>query len=88
MAPIGYGRVSTRDQNPDSQRDMLTEAGVDDLFIDTASGKLATRPELAAALRHLRAGDVLVVTRLNRLGRSVNPQIDAGDRRLRVGQRS
>jgi DNA invertase Pin-like site-specific DNA recombinase len=71
MALIGYGRVSTRDQNPDSQRDLLADAGVDELFIDTASGKLATRPELAAALRHLRAGDVLVVTKLDRLGRSV-----------------
>lgn len=70
MASIGYGRVSTRDQNPDAQRDQLTAAGVDELFIDKASGKLASRPELDAALRHLRAGDVLVITRLDRLGRS------------------
>lgn len=71
MALIGYGRVSTRDQNPDAQRDQLTAAGVDELFIDKASGKLASRPQLDAALRHLRAGDVLVVTKLDRLGRSV-----------------
>lgn len=71
MALIGYGRVSKRDQNPTAQRDLLTAAGCDELFIDKASGKLASRPQLDAAMRHLRAGDVLVITRLDRLGRSV-----------------
>lgn len=71
MALIGYGRVSKRDQNPNAQRDLLTAAGCDELFIDKASGKLASRPQLDAAMRHLRAGDVLVITRLDRLGRSV-----------------
>lgn len=70
MALIGYGRVSTPDQNPDAQRDQLTAAGVDELFVDKASGKLASRPQLDAALRHLRPGDVLVITKLDRLGRS------------------
>lgn len=41
---IGYGRVSTRDQNPDAQRDALAAAGCDQVFIDTASGKLARAP--------------------------------------------
>ncbi len=71
MALIGYGRVSKRDQNPNAQRDLLAAAGCDELFIDKASGKLASRPELDAAMRHLRVGDVLVITRLDRLGRSV-----------------
>ncbi len=70
MALIGYGRVSKRDQNPDSQWDQLTAAGVDELFVDKASGAKASRPQLDAALRHCRSGDVLVVTRLDRLGRS------------------
>jgi len=71
MALIGYGRVSKRDQNPSAQRDLLTAAGCDELFIDKASGKLVSRPELDAAMRPPRAGDVLVITRLDRLGRSV-----------------
>jgi DNA invertase Pin-like site-specific DNA recombinase len=71
MALIGYGRVSKRDQNPNAQRDLLTAAGCTELFIDKASGKLASRPELDAAMRHLRENDVLVITRLDRLGRSV-----------------
>ncbi|MGY4783894.1 recombinase family protein [Rhodococcus opacus] len=44
------GRVSTRDQNPESQRDALTAARCDEIFIDKASGKLARRPELDKAL--------------------------------------
>jgi hypothetical protein len=46
----GYGRVSTRDQNPEAQHDALQAAGCDEIFIDTASGKLGTRPELDKAL--------------------------------------
>jgi DNA invertase Pin-like site-specific DNA recombinase len=69
---IGYGRVSTRDQNPDSQRDALTAAGCDEIFTGKgASGKLASRPELDRALARLRPGDTLVITRLSRAMRSL-----------------
>ncbi len=69
---VGYGRVSTRDQNPDGQHDALTAAGCDELYIDKASGKLTSRPELDKALMvATRAGDQLVVTKLDRLGRSL-----------------
>jgi DNA invertase Pin-like site-specific DNA recombinase len=69
---IGYGRVSTRDQNPESQRDALEEAGCDEIYIDKgASGKLASRPELDKALSRLRPGDTLVITRLSRAMRSL-----------------
>jgi len=63
---IGYGWVSTRDQNPDAQHDAPAAAGCDQVFIDKSSGKLARRPELARALLGARAGDQLVVTKLDR----------------------
>jgi DNA invertase Pin-like site-specific DNA recombinase len=71
MALIGYARVSTRDQNPDSQTDALTSAGCDKIFIGHASGVLAKRPALDHALDYLRHGDTLAVVKLDRLGRSV-----------------
>jgi DNA invertase Pin-like site-specific DNA recombinase len=74
---IGYGRVSTRDQNPDAQHDALAAAGCEQIFVDKASGKLARRPELDKALlvAHRRS-DQLVVTKLDRLGRSLEHLID------------
>lgn len=69
---IGYGRVSTRDQRAEAQRDALIGAGCDEVFVDVVSGKLARRPELDRALLSAnRCGDQLVVTKLDRLGRSL-----------------
>ncbi|WP_445261732.1 MULTISPECIES: recombinase family protein [Pseudomonas aeruginosa group] len=68
---IGYARVSTDDQNLDLQRDALHLAGVQSIYEETASGKTAGRPELDHCLKALRAGDTLVVWRLDRLGRSL-----------------
>lgn len=67
---IGYGRVSTLDQNPESQKDALTLHGVDRMFVERITGTKASRPELDRARDSLRKGDTLVVTRLDRLGRS------------------
>lgn len=67
---IGYGRVSTTDQNPDSQSDALNKAGVDQIFLDTYTGTKSSRPELDRMKEHLRPGDTIVITRLDRLGRS------------------
>ena len=68
---IGYARVSTADQNLDLQRDALKKAGCKRVFSDQMSGARADRPGLADALSHAREGDVLVVWRLDRLGRSL-----------------
>jgi DNA invertase Pin-like site-specific DNA recombinase len=72
---IGYARVSTKDQNLDLQRDALTKAGCERVFEEQASGARDDRPELAAALSHCRAGDTLVVYKLDRLGRSLRSLI-------------
>jgi len=68
---IGYARVSTDDQNLDLQRDALRQAGCSTIYEEAASGKNAVRPELEQCRKALRAGDTLVVWRLDRLGRSL-----------------
>jgi DNA invertase Pin-like site-specific DNA recombinase len=73
---IGYARVSTLDQTLDLQRDALTAAGCEHIYTDIVSGSVTDRPGLSEALSHLRAGDTLVVWRLDRLGRSLAQLID------------
>lgn len=68
---IGYARVSTDDQNLDLQRDALRQAGCSTIYEEAASGKNAARAELEQCQKALRAGDTLVVWRLDRLGRSL-----------------
>ena len=71
MARYGYARISTRSQRDDSQLDALRAAGCERIWADTASGKLARRPEWDNCLDHLRRGDELAITRLSRMARSV-----------------
>ena len=73
---IGYARVSTDDQNLDLQRQALSVAGCDEVFTDQVSGTTSRRPGLDQALATCKAGDVLVVWRLDRLGRSLSHLID------------
>ena len=73
---IGYARVSTFEQILDLQRDALTAAKCDRIFTDTMSGSRSDRPGLEQALDYLREGDVLVVWRLDRLGRSLKYLIE------------
>ena len=73
---IGYARVSTHDQSLDFQKDALIEAGCQKTFVDEVSGVVVARPGLTSALEILREGDVLVVWRLDRLGRYLAHLID------------
>ena len=68
---IGYARVSTSDQSPQLQLDALKAAGCVKIFTDTISGAKSERPGLTEALNCVRQGDILVVWRLDRLGRSL-----------------
>lgn len=67
---FGYLRVSTDQQVLDAQLDALQKAGVDEMFSEKMTGTVASRPELDKLRTKLRPGDTLVVTRLDRLGRS------------------
>lgn len=69
---IGYARVSSTDQNETAQVDLLTCHGAEEIFTEKASGTSRDgRPKLAEVIRFARKGDVLMVTRLDRLARSV-----------------
>lgn len=81
---VGYARVSTDDQNLDLQRRALRATGCDEIFEDQISGASMKRPGLEKALARCGADDVLVVWKLDRLGRSVSHLIavvqDLGDK--------
>ena len=76
---VGYARVSTLDQNPELQLDALKEAGCRKVFQEKVSWSKEARPQLLAALDYLRAGDTLVVWKLDRLARSMKQLIQAVD---------
>ena len=73
---IGYARVSTYDQNLDLQKDALNQAGCEKIFTDQVSGSKSARPGLDQMMHTLRAGDTVVVWRLDRLGRSLKHLIE------------
>ncbi len=68
---IGYARVSTKDQNLEGQLDALGQIGCERIYSEKISSSKADRPELKSALEYMREGDTLVVTKLDRLGRSL-----------------
>ncbi len=76
---IGYARVSTQDQNSDLQLNALNAAGCEEVFNESLTGKHRDRPILSQCLRTLRAGDVLVVWRLDRLARSLKDLVEIID---------
>lgn len=73
---IGYARVSTTEQNPRLQLDALAAVGCARTFTDKATGTKADRPQWGRCLDHLRAGDTLVIWRIDRLGRNLRDLID------------
>jgi DNA invertase Pin-like site-specific DNA recombinase len=85
MAVYGYARVSTRDQDLAGQVAELQAAGCGNIFREKASGAKTDRPELAKLIRRLDAGDVLVVTRLDRLARSTRDLLNILDAVVKAG---
>lgn len=73
---LGYARVSTPDQDLSLQIDALNAANCERIFSDVSSGAKAARPGLDKLLDHARAGDTIIVWRLDRLGRSLKHLID------------
>lgn len=76
---IGYARVSTEDQNLDGQLDALKAAGAEKVFADKITGTARSRPELDRLLDQLRQGDVITVTKYDRLARSLRDLLDIVD---------
>lgn len=76
MQKIGYARVSTKDQVLDSQIDALESYGCDRIFSEKISGRKVNRTELDKCLDYLREGDTLVITKLDRLGRTTKQLIE------------
>ncbi|APD88565.1 DNA invertase [Alteromonas mediterranea] len=76
---IGYARVSTVEQSDSAQLDALLDAGCERIYHEKVSGKSRVRPELERMLDSVRAGDVVVVQRLDRLGRSLKDLIELLD---------
>ena len=72
---IGYTRVSTEDQNPDLQLAALKKVGCERIFIEKVTGSHVKRTELTCCLKTLAAGDILIVWKLDRLGRSLRDLI-------------
>src|SRR5699024_101356 len=70
MSKIGYARVSTRDQNINSQIDVVNEYGCNRIFSEKVSGRKDRRTELHTCLDYLREGDTLIITKVVRLGRT------------------
>ena len=87
---IGYARVSTDDQDTRMQIDALKRAGCEKIYEERASGSRTDRPELAKAVAHGRKGDIVVVWKLDRLGRSLPHLIDTvhGLEERKIGFRS
>jgi DNA invertase Pin-like site-specific DNA recombinase len=73
---IGYIRVSTLEQNTIRQEVLMKELGVDEVYIDKASGKNIDRPELKKLLNYVRKGDVVIVESISRFARNIRDLLE------------
>lgn len=73
---IGYARVSTKEQSLNLQQDALQNEGCEKIYSERVSGKNANRPELQSMLGQIRRGDMIVVWKLDRLGRSLRDLVN------------
>jgi DNA invertase Pin-like site-specific DNA recombinase len=85
MSVVGYARVSTHDQDLSAQLDALKRAGARTMFKEKISGARTDRPQLAKLMASLRKGDVLLVTRLDRLARSTRDLLNTLDAVSKTG---
>src|ERR1700761_7795714 len=85
MATIGYARVSTQDQNLAGQLEALKAAGAETICREKISGARADRPQLAKLMASLKSGDIVQVTKLDRLCRSTRELLDLIDRISKAG---
>ena len=85
MSILGYARVSTQDQHLTGQLEALKAAGAETVFKEKISGVRADRPQLAKLMASLKQGDVVLVTKLDRLGRSTRELLDLIERIGKAG---
>jgi len=77
---IGYIRVSTQEQNTIRQEILMEHLGVDELYIDRASGKNAQRPELQKMMEYVRRGDTVIVESISRFARNTRDLLELVER--------
>jgi DNA invertase Pin-like site-specific DNA recombinase len=85
MTIVGYARVSTQDQGLTGQIEALKAAGATKIYQEKVSGVRADRPQLARLMASLQGGDVVTVTKLDRLGRSTRELLELIDRIGKAG---